>query len=299
MCDSGIDDFARADDLTLCEGMRRGGARSGSRSPCTPRATRSRPGSRRARSRGRTDRHARLPGLAAGRSPSSRRSRARSLLAEEAGCALHVVHVSTGRGVALVAEARARGVDVTLRDLPALPGARPRRTPSGSARSRSARRRCARPAEREALWRRSQPATLPMVASDHSPSPPELKEGDAVRRPGAGSPGARRCWRCSSATAASRPRRALPSGSPGSRRGASGWPGKGGSRSAPTRISLLVDRRATAVLSAERAALPPPPQPVRRADRCAPASCGPCVRGRTVSGRPDRRRPAGRLVVPQ
>src|SRR5215210_501544 len=35
------------------------------------------------------------------------------LLAEETGCSLHVVHVSTGRGVALVAAARTRGVDVT------------------------------------------------------------------------------------------------------------------------------------------------------------------------------------------
>ena len=35
------------------------------------------------------------------------------LFAEETGCSLHVVHVSTGRGVALVTEARARGVDVT------------------------------------------------------------------------------------------------------------------------------------------------------------------------------------------
>jgi allantoinase len=35
------------------------------------------------------------------------------LFAEETGCSLHVVHVSTGKGVALVATARARGVDVT------------------------------------------------------------------------------------------------------------------------------------------------------------------------------------------
>ena len=40
------------------------------------------------------------------------------LLAEETGCALHVVHVSTGRGVALVAAARARGVDVTCETCP-------------------------------------------------------------------------------------------------------------------------------------------------------------------------------------
>ena len=46
------------------------------------------------------------------------------LLAEETGCALHVVHVSTGRGVALVARgARPRGRR-DVRDLPALPRAR-------------------------------------------------------------------------------------------------------------------------------------------------------------------------------
>ena len=45
-------------------------------------------------------------------SPRSRRSRA-ILFAEETGCALHVVHVSTGRGVAEIAAARARGLDVT------------------------------------------------------------------------------------------------------------------------------------------------------------------------------------------
>ena len=39
-------------------------------------------------------------------------------LAQESGCSLHVVHVSTGRGVALVAEARARGVDVSCETCP-------------------------------------------------------------------------------------------------------------------------------------------------------------------------------------
>src|SRR4051794_3540524 len=38
--------------------------------------------------------------------------------AEDTGCALHVVHVSTGRGVELVAEARARGVDATCETCP-------------------------------------------------------------------------------------------------------------------------------------------------------------------------------------
>src|SRR5204863_8623478 len=39
-------------------------------------------------------------------------------LAGETGCALHVVHVSSGRGVALIAAARALGQDVTCETCP-------------------------------------------------------------------------------------------------------------------------------------------------------------------------------------
>ncbi len=40
------------------------------------------------------------------------------LLAQETGCKLHIVHISSGAGVALAAEARARGVDVSLETCP-------------------------------------------------------------------------------------------------------------------------------------------------------------------------------------
>jgi allantoinase len=40
------------------------------------------------------------------------------LFASETGCALHIVHVSSGRGVSLVTAARARGVDVTCETCP-------------------------------------------------------------------------------------------------------------------------------------------------------------------------------------
>ena len=40
------------------------------------------------------------------------------LFAEETACALHVVHVSTGGGLAFIAEARRRGVDVTAETCP-------------------------------------------------------------------------------------------------------------------------------------------------------------------------------------
>ena len=62
-------------------------------------------------------RRARLAGLAArgGRVEAIARA---IHLAAATGCALHVVHVSSGRGVALVAEARARGVDVSCETCP-------------------------------------------------------------------------------------------------------------------------------------------------------------------------------------
>ena len=97
------------------------------------------------------------------------------LLAEETGCALHVVHVSTGRGVALVAEARARGVDATCETCPHYLV-----LDEDDAERLGAVAKCAPPlrpaAERDALWAALD--RIAFVASDHSPSPPELKRSD-------------------------------------------------------------------------------------------------------------------------
>ena len=99
------------------------------------------------------------------------------LFAGETGCAIHIVHVSTARGVALVAEAAARGVDVTCETCPhyllftedeleaiglPLKSAPPVRSP----------------ADRDGLWRLVAAGELAMVTSDHSPGAPELKRGD-------------------------------------------------------------------------------------------------------------------------
>jgi len=97
------------------------------------------------------------------------------LFAEETGCPLHIVHVSSGRGVSLVAEARRRGVDVSCETCPhylVLTDVDVERL--------GAVAKCAPPLrpkeEQEALWNHIIEGTLPMVASDHSPSPPELKD---------------------------------------------------------------------------------------------------------------------------
>ena len=96
--------------------------------------------------------------------------------AGETGCKLHIVHVSTGRGVDLVAQARAQGVDVTCETCPhylVLTDEDVERL--------GAVAKCAPPIreahEQAALWEKLADGTLPMVASDHSPAPMDLKQG--------------------------------------------------------------------------------------------------------------------------
>ena len=95
-------------------------------------------------------------------------------LAGETGCALHIVHVSSGEGVALVAAAKQSGVDVTCETCPhylALTEADMEKI--------GAVAKCAPPlraaAEQEKLWQRLLAGEVTTVGSDHSPSPPELK----------------------------------------------------------------------------------------------------------------------------
>ncbi|HEX5498735.1 MAG TPA: allantoinase AllB, partial [Thermomicrobiales bacterium] len=175
MANSGIDDFHAVDDLTLYEGMRTA-ARLGL--PVAVHAESDSITSRlaaRAIAVGRTGVHdylASRPAIAeieaVGRA---------LLLAEETGCALHVVHISTGRAVALIAAARERGVDVSLETCPHYLVFN-----ESDLESLGAAGKCAPPlrpaAEVEALWRALIAGEIPFVASDHSPSPPEMKRGD-------------------------------------------------------------------------------------------------------------------------
>ncbi|MFN2508723.1 MAG: allantoinase AllB [Chthoniobacterales bacterium] len=173
MCNSGIGDFPAVDEATLRAGMKRAAeldllvavhAESEEMTSALTGAARA------ARKTGVRDYLESRP-VAAERDAIGRAID----LAAETGCRLHIVHVSCGRGVALVAEARAGGVDVTCETCPhylILTDADMERL--------GAVAKCAPPLrsrdDQEQLHER-----LPDVAtigSDHSPSPPEMKQRD-------------------------------------------------------------------------------------------------------------------------
>ncbi|MEA2283678.1 MAG: allantoinase [Solirubrobacteraceae bacterium] len=176
MADSGIDDFAAADDLTLYEGMARAAelglpvaVHAENRELTAALATR-------AIAAGRT---AMRDWLASRPVVAETEAIARAIaFAEDTRCSLHVVHVSTGRGVALVAEARSRGADVTCETCPHY-----LLLDEDDAARLGTIAKCApplRPAlEVDALWEALADGSLPMITSDHSPAPPALKQGDA------------------------------------------------------------------------------------------------------------------------
>jgi allantoinase len=98
------------------------------------------------------------------------------LFAEETGCSLHVVHVSTGRGVALVAAAHERGVDVSCETC-----AHYLVLTEEDAEVLGAVAKCAPPLrprrDLESLWELLFEGDVGIVTSDHSPAPPEMKVG--------------------------------------------------------------------------------------------------------------------------
>ncbi|MDZ4717130.1 MAG: allantoinase AllB, partial [Roseiflexaceae bacterium] len=175
MSTSGTSDFAAADDLTLYEGMRRAASLGKIVAVHAENDTITTELARRAIADGRLgvrDYLASRPIIAEleaiGRA---------IVLASETGCALHIVHVSTGRGIALVAEAQARGIDVSCETCPhylILTDADVERI--------GALAKCAPPlrtAEHvDALWQHVHNGNVPMISSDHSPAPADMKIGE-------------------------------------------------------------------------------------------------------------------------
>jgi len=95
-------------------------------------------------------------------------------LAGETGCALHVVHVSSPEGLALIAEARERRVDVSAETCPHYLLLNDRDVARIGAPAK-----CAPPIRdekrRQGLWRELRAGRIQTIGSDHSPAPPELK----------------------------------------------------------------------------------------------------------------------------
>ena len=175
MCDTGMEEFPAADDLTLYEGMARA-ARLGLPVAVHAESDAITAGlTARARAEGRTS----MRDYLASRPPIVEvEAVARAiLLAEETGCSLHVVHVSTAAAAVLIAEASARGADVSCETCPQyllLTDEDAERIGALAKCSPSIRPRAAV----EELWAQVQAGRIPIVACDHSPAPPELKQGD-------------------------------------------------------------------------------------------------------------------------
>lgn len=172
MSTSGIADFAAADDLTLLDGMARAArldlpvAVHAENDAVTAQLA------ARALASGRISAH---DYLASRPVVAELEAIQRALLfAAETGCRLHVVHVSSGRGVALIVEAQARGLAVSCETCPqylVLSEADVERIGAAA--------KCAPPiradAERAALWEHLLAGAIAFVASDHSPAPAALK----------------------------------------------------------------------------------------------------------------------------
>ena len=96
-------------------------------------------------------------------------------IAAETGCRLHIVHVSCGSGVALVAEAREGGIDVTCETCPHYLVL----TEQDMERL-GAVAKCAPPlrSNDDKLQLRARMGDITTIGSDHSPSPPEMKQRD-------------------------------------------------------------------------------------------------------------------------
>jgi len=98
-------------------------------------------------------------------------------IAADAGCALHIVHVSSGEGVRLVMAARAAGIDVTCETCPHylhFTGDDVERIGPLAKCAPPLRDAATRDALREAMIR----GDVDIIASDHSPAPPSMKSGD-------------------------------------------------------------------------------------------------------------------------
>lgn len=172
MSNSGIDDFQSVDDLTLYEGMMRATKLGKIVAVHAESDQLTSELARRAIEQGRTgirDYLTSRPVLA-----ELEAIQRAILFAQETGCPLHIVHVSSGRGIVMVAEARARGIDVSCETCTHYLV-----LTEDDVEELGAVAKCAPPlrpqTEQDALWQQLFDGNIPIVTSDHSPAPADMK----------------------------------------------------------------------------------------------------------------------------
>jgi allantoinase len=98
-------------------------------------------------------------------------------LCEESGCRMHIVHLSTSKALAGLRDAKRRGLPITVETCPHY-----LHLCSEEISSRATLNKCAPPVRnrenREALWQGLREGAIDLVATDHSPCPPAMKQMD-------------------------------------------------------------------------------------------------------------------------
>jgi allantoinase len=171
MCDSGVEEFQRADPGTLRAGMKRAAALGMLVAVHAEDEDLARERTAQAHARG-TDVRTWLTSR-----PVELELRAIRMavdIAGETGCSLHIVHVSSPEGVALAREARRAGVDVSVETCPHY-----LLLNEEDVGARGAPAKCFPPLRPEALrlglWGALDSGGIDTIGSDHSPAPPDMK----------------------------------------------------------------------------------------------------------------------------
>jgi allantoinase len=172
MCNSGIDDFPRADHATLRKGMKRAAGAGRLVAVHAESESMTQQLSQEKMTRGLTSARHYLDS----RPIEAELEAIRNAIdmAGDVGCKLHVVHVSCAEGVALLTDAKKRGADVSCETCPHY-----LILTENDMLKLGAIAKCAPPlrpaSERDALWERVIAGEVTTIGSDHSPSPPDMK----------------------------------------------------------------------------------------------------------------------------
>ena len=173
MCNSGIASFGRADAKVLREGMKRAAKLDMLVAVHAEDDAMAAALTEELKAAGKTDAKAYLASRPV--EVELRAIREALEIAGETGCALHIVHVSSPEGIALIDEARARRVDVTAETCPHYLLLNEKDVVRLGAIAK-----CAPPLRdekrRKALWKDLEAGRIQTVGSDHSPSRPEMKD---------------------------------------------------------------------------------------------------------------------------